>query len=228
MLLIRLSGHSGAGKSRLLAALPKFGMRFKKTVLYTSRPPRLGEIDGEDYHFLSSHKIKELPRDRYFVGKVREMWQAVDLVGLNKDLQSNDTVIIEIFHQLWLNLTHIITKNPKPDLRIASVFMTAVDPEVLKNMPDEKVSKIIRENVRKILEWRNKDDQESILRRADSAVEEILTALKNPDTYSALIHSAPEGPDGKDEWTRNEHPTGLAKEALNKFLHLIRQGNQTV
>jgi guanylate kinase len=53
MLLLRLSGHSGAGKSRLIAALPHHGITCPRAVLYTSREQRVGEIDGRDYHFRS-------------------------------------------------------------------------------------------------------------------------------------------------------------------------------
>ena len=53
MKLIALTAPSGAGKTtiahRLLEAVP--GLRF--SVSATTRPPRAGEVDGEDYHFLS-------------------------------------------------------------------------------------------------------------------------------------------------------------------------------
>ncbi|MBM3798239.1 MAG: hypothetical protein FJW31_30330 [Acidobacteria bacterium] len=54
MRLLRLSGHSGAGKSRLIRALPRLGMKCPRAVIYTSRPPRPGEVHGVDYYFLSS------------------------------------------------------------------------------------------------------------------------------------------------------------------------------
>ena len=53
MLLIRLSGHSCAGKTRLVNALPKYGITLPRVLRYTSRAPRPEEIEGEDYFFLS-------------------------------------------------------------------------------------------------------------------------------------------------------------------------------
>jgi guanylate kinase len=89
MLLLRLSGHSGAGKSRLTAALPNLGVTCPRTVLYTSRLARPGEVHGQDYYFLSYGAINALPSSDFFVGPVREMLQGVDLSQLESDLKSN-------------------------------------------------------------------------------------------------------------------------------------------
>src|SRR5690606_441914 len=49
-----LSGPSGSGKStvvnRLVSAMP---VRLMKAISATTRPPRFGEVDGQDYYFLS-------------------------------------------------------------------------------------------------------------------------------------------------------------------------------
>jgi guanylate kinase len=50
-ILFVVSAPSGAGKSTLLNAL-RPGADFVYSVSCTTRPPRPGEIDGEDYHFL--------------------------------------------------------------------------------------------------------------------------------------------------------------------------------
>ncbi len=52
-ILFVVSAPSGAGKSTLLNAL-RPGADFVYSVSCTTRPPRPGEIDGEDYHFLSA------------------------------------------------------------------------------------------------------------------------------------------------------------------------------
>ena len=51
-ILFVVSAPSGAGKSTLLNAL-RPGADFVYSVSCTTRAPRPGEIDGEDYHFLS-------------------------------------------------------------------------------------------------------------------------------------------------------------------------------
>lgn len=46
-------GDGGSGKTTLIAELTKkHPDRFRKVVTCTSRPPRVGEMDGIDYHFL--------------------------------------------------------------------------------------------------------------------------------------------------------------------------------
>ena len=51
-ILFVVSAPSGAGKTTLCDALRQTP-DFVYSVSYTTRPPRAGEIDGEDYHFLS-------------------------------------------------------------------------------------------------------------------------------------------------------------------------------
>ncbi len=57
--VVVLSGPSGTGKttvvSRLLVESP---VPLLKSVSATTRPPRVGEIDGQDYHFLSHEEFQ--------------------------------------------------------------------------------------------------------------------------------------------------------------------------
>jgi len=223
MLLIRLSGHSGAGKSRLLAELSNRNVQHRKTVLYTSRPPRDGEIHGKDYYFLSRKEIERLPSDAFFIGQVREMLQAVDLKQLEYGLRSGDIVIIEIFHTLWPGVERIIKSRMQDVLSTTSVFLTAIDPGSIRNVSTDVAAGIIKHEIRRILEWRSKDPIDSIVRRSESAVEEILNALRGLGGYDKILHSAPEGPDGQDDWTRGDVPEGQAAHTVEEFLSFIRE-----
>lgn len=59
-LILVLSSPSGAGKTtlsrRLLAADPQIQL----SISVTTRPPRAGEVDGEDYHFISKDEFVRL------------------------------------------------------------------------------------------------------------------------------------------------------------------------
>lgn len=52
-LLIILSSPSGAGKSTLARRLMDWDPSLRFSVSATTRPPRPGEVDGRDYHFIS-------------------------------------------------------------------------------------------------------------------------------------------------------------------------------
>jgi guanylate kinase len=192
--------------------------------MYTSRPPREGEKHGVDYYFLSRSAVEALPEKDFLVGSVRTMKQAVDLAQLETDLKSNRAVMIEIYHNLWPELVRRMQRRLNNQLRVSSVFLTAVDPERVLSLPRESRAEYIRSEVTKILNWRGKDAQSDIALRSEDAVKEILEAIEpsGPSEYDAIIHSAPEGPDNQDDWTREGKPVGLAKQATEKFIaHII-------
>ncbi len=55
-----LSGPSGVGKDSALDALEQLGVAFHRVVTATTRPPRPGEVDGVDYHFVSMTRFAEM------------------------------------------------------------------------------------------------------------------------------------------------------------------------
>ena len=56
--LIVLSAPSGTGKTTITKELLKKNPNWKFSVSATTRPPREGEIDGEDYIFMSKEKFE--------------------------------------------------------------------------------------------------------------------------------------------------------------------------
>ena len=58
-LLIILSSPSGAGKSTLAKRLRAWDPSIAFSVSATTRPPRRGEVDGQDYHFLSADEFRK-------------------------------------------------------------------------------------------------------------------------------------------------------------------------
>lgn len=57
-LLIILSSPSGAGKSTLAGRLRKWDDTVRFSVSATTRAPRAGEVDGQDYHFIEEADFK--------------------------------------------------------------------------------------------------------------------------------------------------------------------------
>jgi guanylate kinase len=226
MLLLRLSGHSCAGKTRLVKALPQYGITCPKVVRYTSRAPRPEEEEGRDYYFRSEEFIRSLPEKDFLAGPVRNILQAFDLKQLEQDLKSHELVLLEIYPALWPLLIERLEDRMKQKLRTASVFITAVDPaEIVKFTDEEEKEGYIISEVYKMLLFRDKDKLEDIKIRAYAAADEICDALSPEvrESYARIIHSAPEGPDGHDEWTREKMPVGRAKAAVEEFIGFFRQ-----
>ncbi|KAH9479595.1 Guanylate kinase [Psilocybe cubensis] len=63
-----LSGPSGVGKSTLLKRLfAEFPDSFGFSVSHTTREPRLGEVNGKDYHFTTIQSFRELIQQGAFI-----------------------------------------------------------------------------------------------------------------------------------------------------------------
>lgn len=60
LLLIVLSGPSGVGKDAALIKMKMQGCPFHYVVTVTTRPPRAGEKEGVDYHFLSVEEFQQM------------------------------------------------------------------------------------------------------------------------------------------------------------------------
>ena len=93
--LVILSGPSCVGKSPLDKALGRFypvlRHSLRKLVLYNSRAPRPGEVDGVDYHFRMRSQVEALRGDgRHAVLDVRGDLQALDVEELHGLLQDSN------------------------------------------------------------------------------------------------------------------------------------------
>jgi guanylate kinase len=65
-LLFVVSAPSGAGKTSLCRAVTDSLENLTHSVSYATRKPRLGEIDGRDYHFVAPARFQEMMKDGDF------------------------------------------------------------------------------------------------------------------------------------------------------------------
>ena len=65
MATLILMGKSGSGKDTIASLLKKNG--FKDIVPYTTRPKRVGEEEGVQYHFLTQDEFEKLREDNFFI-----------------------------------------------------------------------------------------------------------------------------------------------------------------
>jgi len=59
-LLVIISGPSGVGKDAILIRMKETGLPYYYSVTATSRPQRLGEVDGVDYHFIDRVEFEKM------------------------------------------------------------------------------------------------------------------------------------------------------------------------
>lgn len=65
--MIVVVGESASGKTTLVKEYVKKHPEYRRIVTYTTRPPREGEQDGVDYHFLSEAAFDEFSKRDFFV-----------------------------------------------------------------------------------------------------------------------------------------------------------------
>lgn len=63
--MIILVGASGSGKTTIAKYLEK-NYGYKQIISFTTRPPRKGEVNGEDYYFISKERFLELKASNFF------------------------------------------------------------------------------------------------------------------------------------------------------------------
>ena len=62
-----LSSPSGAGKTTLTKKLAENNKDFVVSISHTTRKPRPNEINGKDYHFVSTEKFNSLVEKKVFL-----------------------------------------------------------------------------------------------------------------------------------------------------------------
>ncbi len=65
--LFIVAAPSGAGKTSLVRALLQRDDNIRLSVSYTTRPPRPGEVDGEQYHYVSRERFEAMIAEGAFL-----------------------------------------------------------------------------------------------------------------------------------------------------------------
>jgi guanylate kinase len=96
-ILFVLSAPSGAGKTTLCDALRQTP-DFVYSVSCTTRPPRAGEIQGDDYHFLSEDDFRARVAASEFLehAKVHEHYYGTLRAPIVAELQNGVDVLIDV------------------------------------------------------------------------------------------------------------------------------------
>jgi guanylate kinase len=135
-----LSGPSCVGKSPLLKALRQFDpeLTFGRIVLYTSRAPRSIEKDGVDFHFRDQAFIRALPSERYIIGQVRHIWQAIDLKQVSETFLTHSLILLELHPDLVKPfLSHDDFKTFSAGYEVVTIFISPLTRDEIRSLCKE-------------------------------------------------------------------------------------------
>lgn len=127
--ILIISGPSGCGKSTLLKEVYKDISDYYFSISTTTRAPRVGEVNGVDYFFVTKEEFeKDIDNDDFLeYAKVHDNYYGTSLKPINKALEENKLVIFDIDVQ-----GHEIVRN-KLDSIVTSVFITTPSLKVLED-----------------------------------------------------------------------------------------------
>ena len=151
-LLVIISGPSGAGKDSVVKRMRELNYPFHFVVTTTDRPPRPGEVNGLDYHFVSTATFDKMIADD-------ELFEHAVVYGQHKGLRK-----APVLRALSSGVDVIM----RLDVQGAATVRQLV-PEALGIFLVPPSIEILIDRLRR----RGGDSPEQILERVDSVLEEI-------------------------------------------------------
>ena len=96
--LFIIAAPSGCGKTSLVKALLENSKNLAVSVSHTTRKPRKGEIDGENYHFVSNETFEQMINNNDFLeyAEVFGNMYGTAKTNIYEKLASNINIILEI------------------------------------------------------------------------------------------------------------------------------------
>ena len=96
--ILILSGPSGCGKSTLLKEVYKDISDYYFSISTTTRAPRIGEVNGVDYFFVTKEEFERDIRNNDFLeyAKVHDNYYGTSLKPIKKALEEGKLVIFDI------------------------------------------------------------------------------------------------------------------------------------
>ena len=162
--LIVVSAPSGAGKTSIVRFLLKQNLGFSFSVSACNREKRVGEVEGEDYYFLSTKDFKNRIEEGAFL-EWEEVYQGRYYGTLNSEIQriwdQKKHVVFDVDVIGGISLKEYFKENS------ISIFIKPPSIEVLS----------------KRLKKRNTEDRKSIKNRLEKSFEE----MKSIDKFDKII-----------------------------------------
>jgi len=151
-----ISAPSGTGKTSVVEKLLAIDGRLKRALTATTRPAREGEVDGQDYLFLTREQFQEKRDAGDFVefAKVHDHWYGVPRVSITEGLKKGKWVVLNVDVQGGLTIRKTYTN-------AVLIFLLPPTMEALEER----------------LRGRGTDSEEEIAVRLKNATDEMSVAM---------------------------------------------------
>ena len=181
--IVILSSPSGAGKTTLVKKLSK-REKYKISISYTTRKPRVNEKNGKDYFFVNNQKFRNLIKKKKFLeyAKVFKNYYGSLRETVVSKLVKGENVIFDID---WQGTKQI--KNKKLKFRIITIFILPPSrKELFKRLlkRDQKDKKIANERMKQfrsdVMHWIDYDFT-VINDKIEKCYNQIIKFIKNQE-----------------------------------------------
>ena len=176
--LFVISGPSGAGKSTITKMVRDI-LNIPLSISATTRKPRVGEMDGKDYYFLTNEEFQEKINNNEFFEYmlVHGNYYGTLLSEIEKNIDNGINLILEIDVK-----GGVLAKQKMPDAIL--VFCKTQTPEILekrllsRNTDNLDVITTRLENAKEELKYENYYDYVIINNNLDESVKELINIIQ--------------------------------------------------
>lgn len=188
-MLIVLTGPASAGKDTILLKLLEIYPNLKRVITTTTRPKRVGETEGKDYHFVTKEKFRQMLKDGEFVEFVDF---SDNFYGTTKKelepLLRGENLIWRVETSRAAKVKEVLP--PHLQEKTIVIYIDVPDWEVLKNrmrkrgMSEEEISQRLRQDAQDFRTYRKFFNhiifnKEGKINSAISQVKRIIDGIKN-------------------------------------------------
>jgi guanylate kinase len=186
-----IAAPSGAGKTSLVKALMEREPRIQFSVSYTTRKPRLNEIAGRDYHFVSAERFQEMIANHEFLehARVFDNCYGTGVRTVQEALSNGEELLLEID---WQGARQVRARLPEA----CSIFILPPSRHALEQRlkgrstdSDEVIQRRLRDAAEDLGHW-SEFDYVVINDRFEQAIEDLRAIVENRGNH--LVAQRPE------------------------------------
>jgi guanylate kinase len=186
-----IAAPSGAGKTSLVKALMEREPRIQFSVSYTTRKPRLNEIPGRDYHFVSAERFQEMIANDEFLehAQVFDNCYGTGMRTVQEALSNGEELLLEID---WQGARQVRARLPEA----CSIFILPPSRQALElrlkgrsTDSDEVIQRRLRDAAEDLGHW-TEFDYVVINDRFEQAIEDLQAIVENRGSH--LVAQRPE------------------------------------